>query len=154
MVSFGEKIGNFNMVGRYKALEHTMVESRNKKKTKKDASDAIHTKLLASRSLNPSNTCNALVSVTDDKNVVTCLLGENEELKSALKTERERNNPPGEVKDYIYTLQKCLQRIEEKVEKMNDHFQKKLDSTEKVNLKKLVELQRKMANIEDSIKEI
>lgn len=80
------------------------------------------------------------MSVTDDEDIVTCLLRENKELKSALKAERELKNPLREVNDYTNTPQECLQRFEEKVEKIQDNFQKKF-----------AELQRQMANVEDSI---
>lgn len=101
------------------------------------------------RSLNSNNTCDTSVSVTDDEDIVTRLLQENEELKSALKT--ERNNPPEEVRDYINILQEYFQKIETKIEKMQDDFQKKLDHTGKVNLEKFAELERKMTNVGDSI---
>lgn len=130
---------------------NTSFFQRNKKKTKKDATDAVHAELLSSRSLNPSNTCNASVSVTDDGDIVTHLLQKNKKLKSALEAERKWNNPPGEVRDYINIFQECLQRIEAKVEKMQDNFQEKLDSAGKVNLEKFTELERKMTNVGDSI---
>jgi len=78
---------------------------------KKNATDAIHAKLLSSRSLNPSD---ASVSITDDEDIIEHLLLENKELKSALKAERKWNNPSGEVKDYINILKEYLQRIEAK----------------------------------------
>lgn len=137
--------------GNLAVLIYRFFFQRNKKKAKKDATDAVHEKLLASRSLNPSNTCNALVNVTDDEDIVTRLLRENEELRSVLQAEREQNNPPREVTNCINTFQECLQRIEEKVGKIEENFQEKLNRTGQVNLKKFAELQRQMANIEDSI---
>ena len=101
------------------------------------------------KSLHSNNTCDTPVSVTDNEDIVTHLRRENEELKSALKA--ERNNAPGEVRDYINILQEYFQKIETKIEKMQDNFQKKLDHTGKVNLEKFAELERKMTNVGDSI---
>jgi len=92
------------------------------------------------------------VSITDGEDIVTRLLPENEKLKFVL--ERERNNLPREVRD-INILENYLQRIEEKIEKMQfdlqDNFQEKLHSAGKVNLEKFAELENKMANIEKLI---
>lgn len=90
---------------------------------------------------------------TNDEDIITRLLRENEELKSALQAEKEkeRNNPPGEVTDYIQTFKECVQRIEDKFEKMQDNFQKKLDDAGKENLQKFKDLQKQMTNVEDSI---
>jgi len=46
---------------------------RNKKKSEKDAINAVYAKLLTSRSLNSSNVHNA-VNITDDEDIVTRLL--------------------------------------------------------------------------------
>lgn len=91
------------------------------------------------------------MSVTEDGYTVTHLLRENEELKSALEAERKRNNLPGEARDDINILKEYLQRIEAKVENMQDNFQKKLDSAGKINLEKFTELEEKMTNVGDSI---
>lgn len=74
---------------------------------KKNATDAIHAKLLLSRSLNPSD---ASVSITDDENIIEHLLLENKELKSALEAERKWNHPSGEVKDYINIFKELKQK--------------------------------------------
>lgn len=67
----------------------------------------MHAKLLASKSLNPS-TCSALMTDTNDGDIITRLLRENEELKSALQAEKEkeRNNLPGERTDLYPKLLK------------------------------------------------
>lgn len=91
------------------------------------------------------------MNVTNDEDTITCLLRENEELKSVLKAERKRSNSSGEMRDHINTVQECLQRIEEKVEEIQDNFNKKLDNAGKVNLEKFTELEKKMTNVEDSI---
>lgn len=122
---------------------------KNRKKTKKDATDAIHAKLLSFRSLNSNNTCDASISVTDDEDIVQRLQRENEELKSALKA--ERNNSPGVVRDNTDILQEYLQKIETKIEEMQENFQKKLDHAGKVNLEKFAELERNITNVGDSI---
>lgn len=136
-------------ISQFNCIDTSFFLQRNKKKTKKDATDAIYAKLLSNRSLNSNNTCNESVSVTDDNgDIVKRLLRENEELKSALKA--EKNNLP-EVRDYINILQEYLERIETKVEKMQDNFHEKLDNARKVNLEKFAELERKMTNVENSI---
>jgi len=61
------------------------------------------------------------VSITDDEDIVTRLLRKNEKLKSIL-VEREQNNLPRGVRD-INILENYLQRIEEKVEKMQFNLQ-------------------------------
>lgn len=74
---------------------------------------------------------------------------ENTELKFALKAKRKQ---PifGKVMNYINAVQECLQRIERKVDKMQDNFHQNLDSVEKTNLEKFIELERKMEKIEHS----
>lgn len=82
-----------------------------------------------------------------------CLLRENAELKSALQAEQKKNIS-GEVREdqnISNILQKCLQRIETKVEKIQDQFQKQLNSVGKANMEKLAELERKMTEIENSM---
>lgn len=91
------------------------------------------------------------MNVTDDTDIIARLLRENEELKSALKAEKERNILPEEGSDYIYNVEECLQKIEENIEKMQENVYEKFDSTEKMNMKKFAELQRKISNVEDSI---
>lgn len=91
------------------------------------------------------------MNVTDDTDIIARLLRENEELKSALKAEKERNILPEEGSDYIYNVEECLQKIEENIEKMQENVYEKFDRTEKMNMKKFAELQRKISNVEDSI---
>jgi len=105
---------------------------------------------MSSRSLNASNT---LQSVTDDGNIIAQLLRQNAKLKSALKTKKKLNNPDGEMlREYIDPLQACLERIEQKLKKFQDNFQKKLDSAGKISLDKFTELERKISSVEDKCK--
>ncbi|XP_036140117.1 uncharacterized protein LOC114255254 [Monomorium pharaonis] len=115
--------------------------NKNKKMTKKQATDAIHAQLLASRNLYQSCTTRAPVTADDD---ITRLLRENAELKSALQAEKEKSISSGEVReDQNIVFAECLQRIEAAVGKMQDQFQKQLEA----NMEKLTELEKKIENL-------
>ncbi|XP_071649442.1 uncharacterized protein [Temnothorax longispinosus] len=125
------------------------ITSNRDSNTKKQATDAVHAQLLASRSLYESSTTHA--PVTEDDDITCLLLRENAELKSALQAEQKKNIP-GEVRkdqNIANILQECLQSIEAKVEKIQDQFQKQLDSVGQANMEKLAELEGKMTKIED-----
>jgi len=56
-------------------------------------------------------------------------------------------------KDNTNALQACLERIEQKLENI-DNVKEKLESVEKVNFEKFQELEIKLASVEDTISKL
>jgi hypothetical protein len=77
------------------------------------------------------------------------LLQENKHLKAALEKEKERNNSPGEMTDYINILENYLLQFNEKIEKMQDNFKEILHNSRKMTEEKFAELDNKIINIEN-----
>lgn len=67
-----------------------------------------------------------------------------------MQAEEKKKNTPEEMREDL-NIAECLQRSEAKVKKIKDQFQKQLDSVRKANMEKLLELERKMTKIEDSM---